>query len=196
MARSNDGRLALALLISATLHGLLLMQHVAEINGLRMAGRLNVRLLAAVSPQTTEQVPPVLESATPEEIKTPDEALSRVSERQQQPAIGAQETGIVPRQYSESLFFYFPAAELHQRPVPLRRIDLSFLQEKFPGQQAELTLRINETGTVDNLRVETNTPELEQAIRDFVANLSFVPGKIANRAVKSEIRIELRLAGG
>jgi hypothetical protein len=193
MARSDgpvSGRLALALIVSTTLHGLLWMLPVSPRYGAATQDVLKVYLPGVASPREAPLDPePALPAQdTASEPSTPTDAPQRASS-------DTGESGIaLPLDTQrEPTPLYFTAAELHVRPIPLRRIDLSALQAKFPGQQAKLTLLIDETGRVDDLQIETDAPDFAQAIRSFMADLRFTPGKITDHAVKSKIKLEIRL---
>lgn len=89
---------------------------------------------------------------------------------------------------------YLGAAALHQRPIPLIRIELSEIARQYPGAKASLEVFINETGGVDDVRVRPGSHEaLAQEYGKQLRELRFVPGKIAGQAVASEMIIEIAL---
>lgn len=89
---------------------------------------------------------------------------------------------------------YLGVAALHQRPIPLVRIELSELVHQYPGAKARLDVLINEKGGVDDVRVHQGShPALAQAYEKQLRELRFVPGKIAGQTVASEMIIEIVL---
>lgn len=84
---------------------------------------------------------------------------------------------------------------LHQRPIPLVRIELTDLAKRFPGTYATLVVLINETGMVDDVRIrEGSDPGLAQYYEREIRELRFVPGKISGQAVPSELIIDLNFS--
>lgn len=81
-------------------------------------------------------------------------------------------------------------------PVLIRYPDLAGVDGRYIG---ELTLFIDETGTVVRVRCEDNAlpPALEEAARNAFMSVRFQPGELADHgAVKSRIRVEVVFEGG
>ncbi len=86
-------------------------------------------------------------------------------------------------------------------PQPLAPVILPDVDSVGPGERhrGELTLFIDETGTVVRVRSETvDLPtELEEVARRAFMEVRFAPGELADLgAVKSRIRVEVVFDGG
>ena len=93
--------------------------------------------------------------------------------------------------------YYFRSRELTRRPILLGD-DISRLVVELPGfppLPVILRLLISEEGSVDRVMVEDSTlPEaVESRIIEAFANVRFLPGKIDDIAVRSQLRVEVRL---
>lgn len=81
-------------------------------------------------------------------------------------------------------------------PVLIRYPDFAGVDGRYIG---ELTLFIDETGTVVRVRCEDKAlpPALEEAARNAFMSVRFQPGELADHgAVKSRIRVEVVFEGG
>jgi hypothetical protein len=92
---------------------------------------------------------------------------------------------------------YYKLSELTQRPFILRDVPQT-LPADLPAvqpQTAVIQLLINEVGAIDKVTFdESNLPgEVERFLADSFSRASFYPGKIHDVAVKSRMRIEIRL---
>ncbi len=87
---------------------------------------------------------------------------------------------------------YFTAGELHIRPSPIGRILKEEAGRIYPDSSTYLLIQINEEGRVDHAEILSSTNETlaREALREF-ANARYVPGAIAGRKVKSELRVEV-----
>ncbi|MDK9701879.1 MAG: energy transducer TonB [Sulfuritalea sp.] len=87
---------------------------------------------------------------------------------------------------------YFTARELHRRPSPIGTV----LQEEagriYPDSTTRLRLLISEQGQVDHAEIlSTTDPRFAgEALRAF-ARARYIPGALAGRRVKSELRLEV-----
>jgi len=92
---------------------------------------------------------------------------------------------------------YFRSAELSERPRVLQDIqaDLGAGFADVPAQAVVLRLFINEEGGVDRVAVEESVlpPAHEKTLTAAFANLRFRPGMRDKIAVKSQLKIEVRL---
>ena len=93
--------------------------------------------------------------------------------------------------------YYFPASELDQRPRPLAPIELQDPPGDAPDGYLILKLLINEYGTVDDTIVVVNDggTALATQAEDAFRRARYAPGVKAGRAVKSQMMIEVKLAG-
>jgi hypothetical protein len=93
--------------------------------------------------------------------------------------------------------YYFRSSELTRRPVLLGDAISRLLVELpgFPPAPVILRLLISDEGVVDKVLVEDSyLPEaVESHIVEAFANVRFLPGKIEDAAVRSQLRIEVRL---
>lgn len=93
--------------------------------------------------------------------------------------------------------YYFRASELSRRPVLLGDEVSQFVIELpgFPPLPVILRLLIGADGEVDRVLVEDSyLPEaVEKRIVDMFGNVHFLPGKIGDTAVRSQLKIEVRL---
>lgn len=90
---------------------------------------------------------------------------------------------------------YFPARELDRKPEP--GVDIGFagqeaLAEAVPGNVV-LELFINETGSMDNVRIESATlpAGFQNLAREALLKAVFSPGYKDGMPVKSRLRIEV-----
>jgi hypothetical protein len=87
---------------------------------------------------------------------------------------------------------YFTAGELHIRPSPIGTILKEEAGRIYPDSSTYLLIQINEQGRVDHAEIlgSTNETLAREALGAF-ANARYVPGAIAGRKVKSELRVEV-----
>lgn len=93
--------------------------------------------------------------------------------------------------------YYFRSSELTRRPILLGDAISRLVVELpgFPPAPVILRLLISEEGVVDRVVVEDSfLPEsIESQIVGAFANVRFLPGKIEDAAVRSQLKIEVRL---
>lgn len=92
---------------------------------------------------------------------------------------------------------YLPRGALSQGPSVIGWVDVPFPDTAAPGHyRAELTLFIDEQGTVRRVRVDRGDAPalLQDAARQAFLNARFQPGEIDGRAVKSRLRIEVEFS--
>jgi hypothetical protein len=93
---------------------------------------------------------------------------------------------------------YLPVALLTQRPAVLHDIDPELPESlrKLQPQSVQLLLLINEYGDIDQVELESvaalPTNLLDELRRHFQA-MRFIPGRLDDRAVRSALRIRVRL---
>lgn len=87
---------------------------------------------------------------------------------------------------------YFTARELHLRPSPIGTVLKEEAGRIYPDSVTRLRLLINERGQVDHAEIlsTTNQNFAQEALLAF-AQARYVPGAIAGRRVKSELRVEV-----
>jgi hypothetical protein len=97
--------------------------------------------------------------------------------------------------------FYIPVSQLDSKPIILKDIDPNLLAN-FLGVQPQslnLILLINEYGDVDRVLFDslsdtTNLPErLLDDLKQRFLEAQFLPGRLSNQPVPSQMRIRLRL---
>ena len=97
--------------------------------------------------------------------------------------------------------FYVPASELDSKPIVLKDIDPNLL-ENFRGVQPQslnVILLINEYGDVDRVMFDSllDTPDLPGRLLDDLKQrfleAQFLPGRLNNQPVPSQMRIRIRL---
>jgi hypothetical protein len=94
---------------------------------------------------------------------------------------------------------YFQSGELTEKPRLLQDID----PDKVPvfidisPQPALVRLLINEQGYIDKVVIEESflSEQAERFVLDAFAKIKFSPGKLGDMAVKSQLRIEVKLEG-
>lgn len=87
---------------------------------------------------------------------------------------------------------YFTAGELHQRPIPLRTIDLAEIQRHFPNISGTFSILIDDRGNVDKVQLlDSASSGPVEVFVAFLQEIRFVPGKIAGQAVRCELRINI-----
>lgn len=93
--------------------------------------------------------------------------------------------------------YYFRPRELTRRPILLGDAISRIIIDVpgFPPAPVILRLLISEEGNVDRVVVEDSylPVELESRIVDAFAGARFLPGKIEDAAVRSQLKIEVRL---
>jgi len=108
------------------------------------------------------------------------------------PEYPEQPPGLFPLPEKPPKPIYFSAGELHIRPSPIGRILKEEAGRIYPDSSTYLLIQINEEGRVDHAEILSSTNETlaREALREF-ANARYVPGAIAGRKVKSELRVEV-----
>ena len=114
-----------------------------------------------------------------------DSPVTQSPERLQQPS------GLIPLPEAPKPI-YFTAGELHIRPSPIGTLLKEEAGRIYPDSSTYLLIRINEQGRVDHAEIlrSTNETLAREALFAF-SNARYVPGKIAGRKVKSELRVEV-----
>lgn len=92
---------------------------------------------------------------------------------------------------------YYRSSELTVRARVLDDLPESFSIEGVPAQNVILRLYIDEAGAVDRVEPERSfLPEAQgRRLEAAFARLRFAPGRLGELAVKSQMRIEVRLEG-
>lgn len=90
---------------------------------------------------------------------------------------------------------YFPTRELSVRPHVLKDVPPDIQLFGVPAQTVILRLFINEAGDIDRVDTEQSfLPEdIEREVRGAFSTLKFQPGMRDGMAVKSQMKIEVRL---
>lgn len=97
--------------------------------------------------------------------------------------------------------FYIPVSQLDSKPIVIKDIDPNLL-ENFRGvkaQSLELNLLINEYGDVDRVILDSliDTVDLPDRLLDDLKQrfleARFLPGRLNNQPVPSQMRIRIRL---
>lgn len=128
---------------------------------------------------SSEAAPVVSAFATPNEPTTSSVLRSRASDTVS----------------SEAADDYLAANLLSERPVPHENVVVTYPESSDERGvfKVVLTLFVNELGTID--RIAVDDPELPapfaNAAMDAFSRVTFSPGLIADRAVKSRVRIEI-----
>ena len=108
-------------------------------------------------------------------------------------------TPVTPRYPVDT--FYIPVSQLNSKPIVLKDIDPNLL-ENFRGVQPQslnLILLINEYGDVDRVMFDSlsDTPDLPERLLDDLKQrfleAQFLPGRLNNQPVPSQMRIRIRL---
>lgn len=90
---------------------------------------------------------------------------------------------------------YLPRGQLTVPPRPLGIVQVAFPEEVtgVVDLKVRLTVFIDETGTVQRVRVDTPNvhPAFERAVRDTFAAARFSPGEVEKVAVRSQMRVEV-----
>jgi len=91
--------------------------------------------------------------------------------------------------------YYYPPAEVTQRPHVASPIDTSVVDDEEGSGKAILVLYINEQGKVD--KVETESTHLSERLNALVAqqfgSARFLPAEKDSQPVKSRLRIEVTI---
>ncbi len=90
---------------------------------------------------------------------------------------------------------YLPASLLSERPQVLQDIDPDWRLDGLSLPAVECVLLINEYGDVDRVLISGSalSPMLAEDVRARFLAARFSPGRLHGRAVKSALRIEVRL---
>lgn len=90
---------------------------------------------------------------------------------------------------------YLPASLLTERPQVLQDIDPEWHFAGLSLPAVQCVLLINETGDVDRVLISGSAlpPMLAEDVRARFLAARFLPGRLHGRAVKSALRIEVRL---
>lgn len=112
-------------------------------------------------------------------------------------AIGQSSNGDLPAPADGRLTFrsYLPASLLSERPRVLQDIDPDWHLDGLSLPAVECVLLINEYGDVDRVLISGSalSPMLAEDVRARFLAARFSPGRLYGRAVKSALRIEVRL---
>jgi hypothetical protein len=204
MARDRSA-LARAYVLSLLIHGAVLALPPPEGGGkgFRRVEPLRARLLGAEQPTSARVEDPLPTLPLPAEPAQAAAATDDPGAAAEQPEGVVSGTGSLPLPIpgdrplaaAETMQpIYRAAAELHQQPIPLTRIDLTELAQKYPGARARFSLLLDKHGHVDEVSArESNSPELSASYKAYLEKLRFVPGKIAGRPVRSILVIEIAL---
>jgi hypothetical protein len=146
-----------------------------------------------IKPESTASV----SSARPPDKLTPPKEKQAEPERHPPPSV--EQAADSPPPIVEILMpaqpYYFPTTELTEKPQVQFDIspDLAFKLSSKTPHSAILRLQINEQGEIDQIVIdESDFPESEQQLLiDAMRKMKFAPGKIIEKSVKSELRIEL-----
>lgn len=96
---------------------------------------------------------------------------------------------------SEAADVYLAANVLSKRPVPHEDVVVTYPESSDERGvfKVVLTIFVNERGTVDRITVDDPAlPALfTNAAMDAFSRVTFSPGLVADRAVKSRVRIEI-----
>lgn len=191
MAR-NCSAIAWSSLLSVLLHGFVLtvLQRGDHGNIVRPSVVIKATLMAA-TPEYVVLPPRVEEDNS--YVTATDEMTHESIEPTNETVQSSSPPGLLPPEPIMQKM-YLGAAALHQRPIPLVRIELGELALQYPGAKVRLDVLINEKGGVDDVRVHQGShPALARAYEKKLRDLLFVPGKIAGQAVASEMIIEIVL---
>jgi hypothetical protein len=206
MARDRSA-LARAYVLSLLIHGamLALPPPVGGSEGFRRVEPLRARLLGAERPTPARVEEPSPALPLPPEPAQATATTDGPSVAEETPRGVASGTGSLPLPIpgdrplaaAETMQpIYLAAAELHQQPIPLARIDLTELAQRHPGARARFSLLIDDRGKVAEVSVrESNSAALSASYKAYLEQLRFVPGKIAGQAVRSNLVIEITLPG-
>ncbi len=192
MARDRSA-ITWASLLSVLLHAVVLAIPSSGSSGVAASTR------AMVLQVELQRASLLLPASAPDEalvVRVPDDPSQESAPVTELPALLSTGDGQfiqAPPVPAPSAKVYRNGAELHQRPIPLMRIELSDLAREFPGARGRYYVQINETGVVDDVRVgEGSDPALALAYQARLRAMRFVPGKITGQAVASELVIEIR----
>ena len=87
---------------------------------------------------------------------------------------------------------YFTARELNLHPSPIGTVLKEEAGRIYPDSVTRLRLLINEQGQVDHAEIlSTTDPRFAQEVLPAFAQARYIPGAIAGRRVKSELRVEV-----
>lgn len=138
-------------------------------------------------------------SSLPESIeydKPGEEALAQSAIPSQVAQLANEEVPIIPI-LAQPEPHYFRSRELTEKPHIFRDIsaDLTLAMPDVQPQSVILRLLINELGDIDKIVIEDSSlPEdLEGMVIQTFSKMKFQPGRIDNRVVKSQLRIEVTL---
>lgn len=127
--------------------------------------------------------------------KAPQLARALVPERTDPaPVISERNDPVIPLPEPAELR-YFPTRELNVRPRVLKDVPPDIQLVGVPAQTVILRLFINEAGDIDRVDTEQSfLPEdIEREVRGAFSTLKFQPGMRDGMAVKSQMKIEVRL---
>lgn len=201
--------LASALLLSCCLHALLLSLPPGTLGGSpRIALGLEAKLGNAYTPLQvrlglTAPLPPIraLEdklrlqappAAAPQLTTAPD-IVEKNTQRDSSDGASSSEGG--KPDIGIPVPYYYPPAEVTQRPHVASPIDTSVVDDEEGSGKAILVLYINEQGKVD--KVETESTHLSERLNALVAqqfgSARFLPAEKDGQPVKSRLRIEVTI---
>jgi TonB family protein len=94
---------------------------------------------------------------------------------------------------------YLPRSALTEGASPIDMVDLPYPDQAPSGSfRAELTLFIDQSGSVRRVRIEEGAlpAALEDVARQAFLRARFVPGSIDGVAVRTRMRIEIEFSAG
>lgn len=175
-------------LLAVLAHILLVAYFATATVGNSVAGAMTQRVVDVTLQKEQARIPAVTQQASPVARKSMDVAGKVV--------VAAP---VLPHLPDASLRgqHYFASSELTQKPLVAVDIPDNFalLVPGAPEQVAVLRLLISEYGDVDQALIETTVvpPDTEEILSATFKKVKFHPGEINGRAVKSQLRIAIRL---
>lgn len=156
---------------------------------------LNVSFAASVAPPGSVREP-TLAPAAPETVSLA--AGATVSVLPSEGIVRRMEEGgafplSLPTPPEPPAPIYFTLSELHQHPLPIGRILIEEEDRIYADSVTALAVFINAVGGVDRVHIlKTDHPVQADEFAEHFRHARYVPGKIAGRAVSSELRVEVR----
>jgi hypothetical protein len=158
--------------------------------GRTMTRQVKISLIEPARPAPADAAPPVMEKPVPAPQDTPSDPSFPPS-----PPVGGPDSVFEILAKPEP--YYFPTNALAEKPQVT--IDVPpMLATPLPNESPDpaiLRLRINELGMIDEVVIEKSSlsEPARRLITEAFGRMRFEPGKIDGKAVKSELRIEIRL---
>lgn len=187
----EHGSLIIAVLISAAVHGALLLFPVQRLYGQKTPGleKINAVLIIALRPQldlpaaVLQKGEVQAEIPQPVTINTGDGQAAEVNTE-----IGPSDSVPLPESY-------IPASKLSRRPQVLVHVELEneAIRSERHGGIVRARLLINRQGTVDKVVIDdSNLPTIyDQAVVEGFLQARFRPGELEGSTVASELPIEI-----